>query len=213
VLIRICINFSFKILRQSEGIVLPEHSQISIAVTTALNTSMNGVYEEEIELVFADLTAKETFSLIRTARVNVGSKRDHELLQATSPFKRKKRVWKKYTEPLGFELRPPKWSETEWKTFLRKYPIPKAISDALDAAQGDPDSGALSKIFNKASGALSMGTYAKDCHTWLYVEEVEQRSGLTACSHYQRTQRQHRKQLEDLQLAAVPIRAHNTRYR
>ncbi|KAJ3917943.1 RNA helicase [Lentinula edodes] len=121
--------------------------------------SYAGRYEDRLELVFMNLATKARFVIHRRLFATVGDQSDHEQLQPTAPYTRRKRVPLNIDGPIRRGLRPPTWTKTRWVNVLPNFDVPRQITDILykRGAQSRKDVLALLKGF--LSPDLNLRTY------------------------------------------------------
>jgi helicase MOV-10 len=138
-------------------------------VKVTFRSSVLGNFEDTLELYFFDVSTKTKFTILRKARVTVGSSDDHELLKPKAPYvKSVARPRLPRGHVVGLR-RPEIWSEAKWVTRLSMYKIPSALADAASSRnahnvvkqQHMPD-------------ALHLGTYTSYFNTLLWIEEERQ---------------------------------------
>ncbi|KAF8632154.1 hypothetical protein AX17_004896 [Amanita inopinata Kibby_2008] len=145
------------------------------SVVVVFNPSLEGYYEDTLELVFAHPNRKK-FIITRRIRGTAGSREDQEALKPKAPYKKRRYVPLVFDGPVIPSSRPPVWTPTTWVNILRKFNPPR---DLIEAAYPKNDkSGSRKALKHFIPSTLNIDTYEKRFQALLYIEAEQKKRGL-----------------------------------
>ncbi|KAJ3929858.1 MAG: RNA helicase [Lentinula lateritia] len=142
--------------------------------------SYAGRYEDRLELVFMNLATKARFVIHRRLFATVGDQSDHEQLQPTAPYTRRKRVPLNIDGPIRRSLRPPTWTKTRWVNVLPEFVVPRWITDILYKRGAQSKKDVLALLKGSLSPDSNLRTYGSRFQLLLHLEEEQMKQDLDA---------------------------------
>ncbi|PFH45880.1 hypothetical protein AMATHDRAFT_77900 [Amanita thiersii Skay4041] len=141
----------------------------SIVIT--FNPSIEGYYEDILELVFAHPgpNGKQIIITRRVHRVG-GSREDQELLKPKAPHVKRKCVPLSLVTSIIPSLRPPIWSRTIWVKALPKFDPPQYL---ITAAYQKKTSNSMAAVKSLIPSVLDINTYSDYFQALLFIEDLE----------------------------------------
>ncbi|KAL0566482.1 hypothetical protein V5O48_015530 [Marasmius crinis-equi] len=145
--------------------------------------SYAGRYEDTLELVFFDIQTRTRFVIHRHVTATVGDRADHEALQPTAPYRRRKRgIPLRLDGPIKTSTRPTTWTKTAWKGFLPQFEVPRQLTDVLYKSGGVPRSkkDTFEILKTLISPTFNLKTYGSRFQLMLHLEEEQMKFELDA---------------------------------
>ncbi|KAJ3979873.1 RNA helicase [Lentinula detonsa] len=139
-----------------------------------------GRYEDRLELVFRNQATKTRFVIHRSLVATVGDKNDHNQLQPSAPYTRRKRVPLRIDGPIRHGLRPPTWTKTKWVTVLPKFDVSRQITDILYKRGAKSKKDILVLIRELLPPEFNLKTYGSRFQSLLFLEEEQMKQDLDA---------------------------------
>ncbi|KAJ7918136.1 RNA helicase [Mycena leptocephala] len=124
--------------------------------------SFDGEYEDVLELIFLDHSARNRFLIIRKLCAVVGSEADYKQLKPTAAYVRRKPAPFQFDGPIIRTLRPPTWGPIEWISRLPEFKSPEnLIRVAFGSHSGSKTKSVLQAVNQFLPSSFTVNTYGK----------------------------------------------------
>ncbi|KAI0316091.1 P-loop containing nucleoside triphosphate hydrolase protein [Amylostereum chailletii] len=133
--------------------------------------TLRGRFEDRLEITFHNATLKQSFVIVRTLKVIVGSQAEYDLLKPSKPYTPKKRTERELESDVVPGVPPPAGNATiKWVTKLPMAAIPKTISSVVSAGSVSDTVAQLKRTV--LPSVLNNETYGRFYKTLIWVEEI-----------------------------------------
>ncbi|KAJ7636868.1 P-loop containing nucleoside triphosphate hydrolase protein [Roridomyces roridus] len=153
----------------------------TLAVKFEPNGSIEGEYDDVLELIFLETATKERFLITRTLHAVVGSPEDHEQIKPKAAYARRKQgaPQNQSTGPIIRSLRPPTWGPVKWTSRLGEFKPPPALIQAAFPQHARVNTKAiLGNVRDFLPSSFTINTYGEHFQTMLYIEDEQMRQDL-----------------------------------
>jgi helicase MOV-10 len=138
--------------------------------------SFDGEYEDVLELIFLDHSARNRFLITRKLCAVVGSEADYKQLKPKAAYIRRKPAPFQFDGPIIRTLRPPTWGPIEWISRLPEFKSPEnLIRVAFGSHSGSYTKSILQAVNQFLPSSFTVNTYGKHFQVLLYIEDEQMR--------------------------------------
>ncbi|KAJ6600012.1 RNA helicase [Mycena vulgaris] len=147
-------------------------------LSVQFHPSFDGEYEDFLELIFLNTSARERFVIARKLCAVVGSEADHEQLKPKSAYNRRKPAPFQFDGPIIRSLRPPTWGPIKWTSRLLEFKSPEPLIQAAFPHSHSNTKTVLRAVKRFLPDSFTVNTYGDHFQLMLYIEDEQMRQDL-----------------------------------